>query len=74
LSPYLLILCAEGLSTFTMRVEATGDLSGVKICRNALIITHLLFAHDFFLFVRAEEVESKNMKRILTLYEAESEV
>jgi hypothetical protein len=53
LSPYLFIICAEGLSALIKQTEARGDIHGVKICRNAPIITHLLFANDCFLFLRA---------------------
>jgi hypothetical protein len=44
LSPCLLILCAEGLSSLISRAEATGDLTGTSICRSAPRVTHLLFA------------------------------
>jgi hypothetical protein len=50
LSPYLFILCAEGLSALIRKAEGRGDIHGVKICRNAPIVSHLLFADDCFLF------------------------
>ena len=72
LSPYLFILCAEGLSALIKQAEVRGELHGAKICRNAPIITHLLFADDCFLFFRATEEEAHRMKSILTTYEAAS--
>jgi hypothetical protein len=48
LSPYLFIMCAEGLTALIRHAEARGDIHGVKICRNAPIISHLLFADDCF--------------------------
>jgi hypothetical protein len=33
LSPYLLILCAEGLSSLIGRAKVSGDLTGTAICR-----------------------------------------
>ncbi|MCI28536.1 RNA-directed DNA polymerase (Reverse transcriptase), partial [Trifolium medium] len=35
LSPYLSIICAEGLSALIRKAELRGDLHGIKICRNA---------------------------------------
>jgi len=72
LSPYLFILCAEGLSALIRQAEARGELHGAKVCRNAPIITHLLFADDCFLFFRATETEAHTMKTIMAIYEAAS--
>jgi hypothetical protein len=38
LSPYLFIICAEGLSALIRKAEGRGDIHGVKICKNAPII------------------------------------
>jgi hypothetical protein len=72
LSPYLFIICVEGLSALIRQAEARGDIHGVKICKNAPIISHLLFADDCFLFFRANHNEAVVMKNILTTYEAAS--
>jgi hypothetical protein len=72
LSPYLFILCAEGLSSLISRVETTGDLTGTAICRGAPRVTHLLFADDCFLFFKACERQAQTMKNILSMYEAAS--
>ena len=52
LSPYLFILCAEGLSALIRKVERCEDLHGISICTHAPTISHLLFADDCFLFLR----------------------
>ena len=52
------------------QAESIGELNGVKICWNALIITHLLFSVQCFLFFRADETRPQNMKHILSLFEA----
>ncbi|GAU10142.1 hypothetical protein TSUD_420060, partial [Trifolium subterraneum] len=72
LSPYLFIICAEGLTALIRHAESSGDIHGVKICRNAPIISHLLFADDCFLFFRANINEAVAMKNILATYEAAS--
>lgn len=44
LSPYLFILCAEGLSTLIAHEEDNGHLKGVQVCRDSPFMSHLLFA------------------------------
>lgn len=57
LSPYLFILCAQGLTSLIEKAERRGDLHGVRVCTGAPTFTHLLFADDCFLFCRATERE-----------------
>lgn len=52
LSPYLFILYVEGLSAAIDKANKMGFLHGVKICRNAPAVTHLLFVDDCLLFWR----------------------
>lgn len=47
LSPYLFLLVAEGLSSMLQGAENRGDLVGIRVCREAPMISHLLFADDF---------------------------
>jgi hypothetical protein len=72
LSPYLFIICAEGLSALIRQAENRGELHGIKICRKAPIISHLLFADDCFLFFKATSNEASVLKNILSVYEAAS--
>lgn len=72
LSPYLFILCAEGLSTLIRKAEQRGYIHGISICSNAPIISHLFFGDDCFFFSRAEEREVNMIKNILEVYEAAS--
>ena len=43
LSPYLFIICAEGLSSLIRRQERNGLLYGVKIARGAPTVSHRFF-------------------------------
>lgn len=69
ISPYLYILCAEGLSSIIRRHEDSGLLHGISIARGAQPISHLLFADDCYVFFKATIQEARSMKSILELYE-----
>ena len=69
LSPYLFILVAEGLSTLIHKAINRGDIDGVQVCRGALVVSHLLFADDCFLFCRVNVVEAQRLLTILNTYE-----
>ena len=72
LSPYLFVMCAEGLSALLSRAELMGDLQGIKVCRAAPSIHHLFFADDSFLFARGTISECQNIKQVLNMYELSS--
>ncbi|KAL9672805.1 hypothetical protein QQ045_029057 [Rhodiola kirilowii] len=62
LSPYLFILCMECLDNKIMEGVNRGRLCSVKIGRNAPGISHLIFADDLILFIKAEESQAQNVK------------
>jgi ribonuclease HI len=72
LSPYLFIMVAEGLTSLINKAVACGDLHGVKICRGAPTVSHLLFADDCFLFCRSNLSETRKLMEILKTYEEAS--
>lgn len=72
LSPYLFILCAEGLSAALHHKENQGVVHGCRITRHAPIISHLLFVDDCFLFFRANALETSSIKQCLEEYELAS--
>jgi len=72
LSPYLFIICVEGLSSLIRDAEEKRVITGTRVCRRAPPIFHLLFADDCFLFFRAQEDEAHIMKNILLTYEVAS--
>jgi len=72
LSPYLYIICTEGLSSYIRHHENNGLIHGARIRRGSPLITHLLFADDNFLFCKATILEVTTIKNILDTYEAAS--
>ena len=72
LSPYLFLLCAEGLSALLRKSEADHKLCGVAVSRGGPRVNHLLFADDSLLFFRANISECQVVKEILWVYETAS--
>ena len=57
LSPYLFLLCTEGLHSLLHQAKVVGHIHGVSICKNGPRITHLFFADDSLIFCRASMQE-----------------
>jgi hypothetical protein len=53
LSPYLFILCAEGLSSLIGRAESSGDLTGTTICKVAPPIYSFIVRGRLFLIFQS---------------------
>jgi hypothetical protein len=68
LSPYLFLLCAEGLSSLLKHEEDAGNIIGVKVCRDAPAVSHLLFADDSLILMRADSVNASALKKVLDDY------
>ena len=69
LSPYLFLLCSEGLHRMIHKAASNGDIQGVSICRNGPKLTHLFFADDSLLFCRATSNDCQKVLEILSSYE-----
>ena len=54
LSPYLFLICAEGLSSLLQYEEEAGGIEGIRVCRNAPSVSHLLFADDSLILMKAD--------------------
>jgi hypothetical protein len=54
ISPYLFLLCTEGLSCLLQQKERQGELQGIKNGRLGPPISHLLFADDSIFFARSD--------------------
>ena len=68
LSPFLFLLCTEGLNSLINNAAANGDIKGYSLCRNGPRLTHLLFADDSLLFCRATIQECQKILDILDTY------
>ncbi|XP_073138031.1 uncharacterized protein [Henckelia pumila] len=53
LSPFLFVLCAQGLSSIFSSFEARKLISGVRLATSCPPISHLLFADDSLIFFKA---------------------
>ncbi|KAB2601993.1 hypothetical protein D8674_002998 [Pyrus ussuriensis x Pyrus communis] len=65
ISPYLFILVGEVLSTLIQGAVVQGRLEGVKIGGSGPVISHLFFADDTLLFLRADMKNCRNLRNLL---------
>ena len=72
ISPYLFLLCAEGLSAMLRRDEAENNFRGISVCRGTPRVSHLLFVDDCIIFCKALVDEGLKVTKILEKYERES--
>ncbi|KAL8100581.1 hypothetical protein AgCh_032729 [Apium graveolens] len=68
LSPYLFILCAEGLSSLISSYERRKLIHGCKVARGAPVITHMLFADDSYIYCRASLEEANRVMELLRTF------
>ena len=72
LSPYLFLLCAEGLSALIKGAVSKGSVKGFSVCRRGPCISHLFFADDSIIFCKASLGECEALHCILEVYELAS--
>lgn len=70
LSPYLFILCSQGLSWMMRTMESNALYNGNKICKYAPAVSHLMFAYDFLLFGTLDNQTVKTPMDVLNIYAA----
>lgn len=68
ISPYLFLLCAEGLTCMLKAIGAQFIAKGVRVSRQAPWISHLLFADDCLIFTQATKRGADRVAEILNLY------
>ncbi|KAI5352315.1 hypothetical protein L3X38_005206 [Prunus dulcis] len=59
LSPFLFLICAEGLTALIRRQEERNLVHGFQCRHRGVSISHLFFADDSVLFCRATEREAR---------------
>jgi hypothetical protein len=72
MSPYLFLICAEGLSALLRKKEREKSIQGISICRGGPRISHLFFADDSIIFCRASMHDCGTLHNVLALYERAS--
>ena len=72
LSPYLFLLCTEGLTALLANAEVTGSISGYKVSRDAPSVSNLLFADDSLILMQANSMNAEALKSVLDAYCATS--
>jgi hypothetical protein len=68
ISPYLFLLCTEGLSNLLFQKENLGVLHGVRNGRSGPPISHLLFADDSIFFAQSDVRSVEALKETLATY------
>ena len=69
LSPFVFLLCTEGLNGLIKKAERNGDIHGFSLCRRGPKLTHLLFVNDSLLLCRATMEECGKVLNMLSDYE-----
>ena len=72
LSPYLFLICVEGLSALMGKAERDSLIKGISICRGGPWVSHLFCANDSIIFCRATIAECLALQHILNFYESAS--
>uniref|UniRef100_A0A803QJD1 Reverse transcriptase domain-containing protein n=1 Tax=Cannabis sativa TaxID=3483 RepID=A0A803QJD1_CANSA len=72
LSPYLFLVCAEGLSSLLKHYERKNWLMGCQVARGAPRVSHMLFADDSYVYCKANEIEAGRVLQLLQVYQRAS--
>ena len=71
-SPYLFLLCAEGISGLLRQQVERGSIKGVAVYHGAPRICHLFFADDSLIFCQATLEDCQVLQQVFSVYESVS--
>lgn len=66
----MFVICVEDLSALLHDEERAGSITGVKVCQGAPEVSHLFFADDSVLLLKANQQEAMALREVLDLYES----
>lgn len=72
ISPCLFLICADAFSRLISNAASENTIHGVHVCKEAPRVSHLFFADDDILFVRANLDECSKVDDIIKTYERAS--
>jgi hypothetical protein len=70
LSPYLFLICAEGLSSLLAHQEEFRGIEEIRVCRSAQSVSHLLFTDDSMILMKANLINAASLRQSLDQYSA----
>ncbi|KAL4340013.1 hypothetical protein GQ457_08G033300 [Hibiscus cannabinus] len=68
LSPFLFVICMQGLSATLLAEQAAGRIMGIRTSQKGPQVNHLLYADDSIVFIRNSEREASRLKEVLRLF------
>lgn len=68
LSPFMFVLCTEGLIHLLSRAEANDEIQGMKFSENGPMVHHLLFVDDSLMVCKASEEQVSQLMKIMDEY------
>jgi hypothetical protein len=60
-SPYLFLICAEGLSNLLLYEEEFCGIDWVRVCKNTPSVSHLLFVDDSLILMKADMTNATSL-------------
>ena len=70
LSPFLFLLCMEGLHALIKHLMRNEDIKGFSLCKRGPKLTHLFFADDSLLCCKSITEDCNNVLKLLGEYES----